>query len=1042
MKDQCWNAELRRNSMLTTDQEVKNLISKYYPDGMVYANEYPKIHVKLGIIAYNNLRLYCKSQGYRNAKEWLRTQGMYVDVERDMHEMPIVLSEEQTLKETVKQVFESCALLGNAVLTPRREMQLMEQAQQVFDKLLQGQYRVTDYEQDVLTLAVIQNLKRSHLKEDGDGSEDFWTYIYSQFGFKNGDNSSNVSTHLYAAMREIISSSLNRNQRYFAPEKTKRYFTSLRLHAFAPIESVENLFEILLYFFVNDLHYDYMPGDVAFVAFVNAIAGRWDKDLEHDEEIRTRALNLASGLRILFQERKAYMRRFCERIVCKIDGLLNGRKGELDEQQYLDMLLSAWMEKRGAEIREKMGGYRRERSQTIVDAAAIRLTYAYEHGKVWLNIPAIRLEEKADEYPCLCVLQAGEEKKRIALDVYGRLMWTVRAAALPLQELDVDPDALDTLRIKIEYNGATLYCSDERLQREYLLFDKHGNEISRQRIATGEYYLFAGDRMEIELAEDANCYQLEHMGQLYEIQLDDQSWIRVNGQDLCVPLERKKTFRHRANASKVQGAWAILGGAQYTIYEQRIRMRFDLPEETKSIGYHYAVNGQWKPLNTVCPVWSDHFELDLPGETGAAHCIQFKDILQQRVVYEYRYMILPGFRYTTEKALCMDDGKPIKVRIDMQEGVYSANAYPEENGDEITVSLDEKGYDLRLKFPLVRCSFGDDCAFSLPTMLWHEDVAQDVFVQVTCPQMWRAALLLGAQTVPETAGKCGLYELGNFLRGYRSEQRDERLGLIFHGPDQQMIQVPLTDIVFEEYFEKSPLRMDDKKLLWQPEGKYTGAKDSEFVLEIDVPDGAPFFYALDRKNEIVEKKLPYDSGEFACRVMLRSKSVFAKKQKLLWQETLVVGDPNEWRFDGRYILLKQARCWSMDGDQYEQIPLAESTLMLTDFQYCGMSCPNGEVEDMPEYEAWLSFYDRQIQGWRYFNADKHSGVYEWVNPVHIWLVSDTVMVLLDASGDAVYVDKCYASIVNKTLRIGYDEMRVRLCNPDYLIYKTEEYNDA
>lgn len=1029
--------------MLANDFDVQKLLTQYYPEKKIYADEYQMIHKKLGIAAYNELRIYCRNQGYKSAKEWLIQKGWYVNIERDMREKPLVLNEQLPLERIVEQVFQSCALLGNMVLAPQHESLLMEQAQHVFDQFLQGQYWVTDFERDALTLAVIQCLKRWRTKDGNDESGRFWSYIYSQFGYKNEDEDSGFAQRLYASMRETVSGSLTRHQRYFAPEKTtQRYYTSLMLHALAPVESIENLFEILLYFFANDLQYEYVPNDAAFVAFVNAIAGRWDKELEQDEAVRARSLVLTSGLRVLFQERKAFMRFFCERIVYKIDGILNGRKDELDEQQYLDVLLAAWIEKRGAEIREKMGRHSKERSRPIVEAAAIRLSYAYERGKVFLRIPSIRLEEKANEYPCLCIYQGGKEKKRITLDVYGRLMWTIRAVDLPLEELEIDPDALDTLCVKIQYIDKELYCSGEKLQREYLLFDRNGNEISHQRITTGEYYLFAGDEAEVELAEDAGCYQLPYMGQLYEIQLDDQSWVRVNGRELCVPLERKKTFRHHADFAKISGAWAVMGGVQYTIYGQPIKMRFDLPEKAKSIGYHYAVDGQWKPLSNVCPGQKTFFELNLPGDAGVPHCIQFKDILQQCVVYEYRYVILPGFRYTTENTLCMDDGKQIKVEVAVQDVVYSANAYPEETGDEVTISLKGTEYDLRLRIPLVRCSFGDDCAFSLAPILWHEDIPKDLFLQATCPQPWRAVLLLGAHAVPETAGKSGMFELGNFLHGYHSEQKDDRLGLILHGPNQQMVQVPLTDIVFEEGFTQSPLRMEDGMLLWEPEGKYTGGKDTEFMLEIDVPDGDPFVYALGRKKEIVEKEFPYSFGMFMCRVLLQKKTVFTQRKKLLWRETLNVGDPNEWRFDGKYVLLKQARCWNMDGDRYERIPLAENVLMLTDFQYCGMSCPNGEAEDMPEYQAWLSFYDFHIQNWRYFNDDEYSEEYELINPVRIWLVSDTMMVLLSASGDAVYVDKRYASVVNRKLMINYDEARMRLCNPDYLIYSTEEYNNA
>lgn len=140
--------------MLANDFDVQKLLTQYYPEKKIYADEYQMIHKKLGIAAYNELRIYCRNQGYKSAKEWLIQKGWYVNIERDMREKPLVLNEQLPLERIVEQVFESCALLGNMVLAPQHESLLMEQAQHVFDQFLQGQYWVTDFERDALTLSL------------------------------------------------------------------------------------------------------------------------------------------------------------------------------------------------------------------------------------------------------------------------------------------------------------------------------------------------------------------------------------------------------------------------------------------------------------------------------------------------------------------------------------------------------------------------------------------------------------------------------------------------------------------------------------------------------------------------------------------------------------------------------------------------------------------------------------------------------------------------------------------------------------------------
>lgn len=100
--------------------------------------------------------------------------------------------------------------------------------------MLQSDTKTTRREEVVLVLETIELLKcwSSDLLDDEVGGT-FWKYIFMQYGF-NPENSEAAETRLYARFCTAIKKTLTLYKRFFAPEGTQRYYTSLLLHAIAP----------------------------------------------------------------------------------------------------------------------------------------------------------------------------------------------------------------------------------------------------------------------------------------------------------------------------------------------------------------------------------------------------------------------------------------------------------------------------------------------------------------------------------------------------------------------------------------------------------------------------------------------------------------------------------------------------------------------------------------------------------------------------------------------------------------------------------------
>ena len=152
-----------------------------------------------------------------------------------------------------------------------------------------------------------------------------------------------------------------------------------------------------------------------------------------------------------------------------------------------------------------------------------------------------------------------------------------------------------------------------------------------------------------------------------------------------------------------------------------------------------------------------------------------------------------------------------------------------------------------------------------------------------------------------------------------------------------------------------------------------------------------------------------------------------------------MGDENEFRFEGRELVLQNAICWNFDQENLETISVRPSAGVLEQLEFVGFSIASGETVELPEYEATLCFDlpdGRRIS----FSFEEDSDTYEWINPVKVWIVSDTRLILRCATDDTVYLDMMHHSIVNKhpDLTMNRKTQQLRLKTPDYFDYKTKD----
>lgn len=325
-------------------------LQKLFPTGVIYADQYMK---QTGLLSFEVHKI-AKANGKTRA-EWLATHGFIWKetgyVEPDMRIRDVNAPEDDSdAFQIADYVFRKFPLAGEYVLTNEENQLLYQSANQTVKKILMGDTRITRRDEVVLVLETIELLKLwSTDLLDSEGAGTFWKYVFMQYGF-NSENSEEAENRLYARFRLAIRNTLSTYKRFFAPAGTQRYYTSLLLHALAPRQSIEALFNILFDFYVKNLDFQYVVEDISYKVFTKGMRARWDTRVAKDEHLQLRSDTVFSGLQALFRERPGYMAVLSDTIVKKMDALLRGDSNIAFncERNYWDRLLYEWYHKKSS----------------------------------------------------------------------------------------------------------------------------------------------------------------------------------------------------------------------------------------------------------------------------------------------------------------------------------------------------------------------------------------------------------------------------------------------------------------------------------------------------------------------------------------------------------------------------------------------------------------------------------------------------------------------------------------------------------------------
>ena len=544
--------------MRMSEAEFLNRLNKAFPEKVIFA-EQSRLSEYLSLFV--EIRRYARGAGVSSV-QWLTGRGFIWKetgyIEPDMHSGDKCgLSPDPTAFELADYVFRTYPLAGEYQLTNKEDALLYQSASETVKKVLIDGGRTSVREDTVLVLETINLLKIwSSGLADEDISGSFWNYIFLQYGFKS-ENSEAAANRLYNYFRGAIKGTLAHYKRFFAPEGTQQYYTSLLLHALAPKQSIESLYSILFDFYVKNLDFQYVTEDISYKVFTKGMRARWDSRIAKNDELQLRADAIFSGLQTLFKERPGYMAVFCDSIVKKMDAILRNENTDLidPDRNYWDTILVEWYQRKSSTERVQAQGEQRQRKTEYVATTTDRIyaQYTMEHSSVGIAIPKIRLSKVAQQRPVIKIYQSEICIYNAEFSVTGdELCLTTRSLFIPFEEMSYDFSNTPAIRVEIHYDGELLYNSAEKLYRQYILLDASGAERTPH---CGTIYLFASNLQEVTFPDDTDgIYSYPYPGQLYRINLDEVSSAAIDGREVFVCASTAAQFRHHTSLRKAVSA--------------------------------------------------------------------------------------------------------------------------------------------------------------------------------------------------------------------------------------------------------------------------------------------------------------------------------------------------------------------------------------------------------------------------------------------------------------------------------------------------------
>lgn len=787
-----------------------------------------------------------------------------------------------------------------------------------------------------------------------------------------------------------------------------------------------------------------IPNDPLISVMVHALQQKLSGGNEEDVEltISSKAYSFQEGIRKLILYRPVYTRNLFERLIGKIDSLVNSKTKQV--KTYEELLCEEWFKEKIIAIASTKKAERHPQA-TQRDVA---IDYSHIRAKLILNnetdvqlvLPDIRLENKEIKRATLSVSCNGKDIIQQNLSWYGNeLGKTLNGVAISVSADCQENQSLE-FRVQIKCDDELIYDSEENLYRNVLLFYGR-SEIKANQVKRDGYTLVLPtaavletenmDIAEIDLKNAGlKAFFLEEMRDGYVLSVNGRliAFDSENGSDIKVvtPSESARlpmvTLRDAEAflAYRKSVCSIILGDRDYT-------QQYILRKDDENIDFD-SLERSDNGLAVTLP---------LDGERDATH-LQVINLTNERLVFDRTFVLISEADCCFNREFYYEasdyDGAEYYADIDDFHEVVPFGK------DETEVRIPFRDGELHVDIPKITVSETTGVWLQEPQPAWYiGHIPQNSLLKVTTPARVNVQFFVGGKDILYDGQ--GLVTIGNVLQSFGGADGFVDADVVMQVTGQSPnASYSLTRVFFKERFLKSPsFRTEGKKLFWDQGGAFIGEPDREFTLLLLGADDKAFEFKLGEGTEYVALPEDMPVGNYRFEISIQTRGLFKKTKEVIASGDCIIGDKNLLRFMNRRIVVESIT----DESKEEEGHIRIRPCYIDQIRYCGMEDTSEGC--CPVYSGIL--YSNGNYGARYeFSFDVHTnkrGITKMpVNPVRIVYISDTTLCITDPDGDGLYYYNYYdhnlGSVVYALTDYEYTKAnKHKYSNADLYSYRTE-----
>lgn len=806
----------------------------------------------------------------------------------------------------------------------------------------------------------------------------------------------------------------------------KRYYATILVHAFAPLNSTESFLDLCWNLYSVDMNFTYTKNDEMFVLVAEELKRIFsnEKSLEEDLKLGSGVYSLRAGIKGMAIDIPEEMVRYIENTIALLDRVFGGEI--LDSNLYYNTIVRDWWVKK-----EKNFGVaepkRKVSERAITDYSTIRPKYSYNGKQAVLTIPCIRLKNNFYDRPILNVYRNGELVDRREMDTFGSgLTMATKEQFLYADNLVFEDGVIDCT-LEIVHCDEIIYNSKKSLFREYILFKDH-REILQEECMPGNYILFAPKFEDRFFEYPESIKRVPNEPNLYNIQSQEGERLQTVRRTVFFVFE-KQEYNIRIIADRKNNAKFIHNGEEFIVIDGELKIVVKADVDITKYGIRYE-SSDFKLKDFTCDENGEYrtffiTELLNVCEPQKINLFSYAD---NKVEASYNVVKFNSISITYDKKLYFDEEDRGTVRFHTEK--YDKSVSFDINQGDIIIPFDDG--DVVLSPPVLRWKFGDgDFSMHYGRDLWYKKYSNSAELVIDLPtEMGYQVFLNNNFTLCESTSFHS-FKLGETVWSMLQGNSNE---IVVSIKIEDVGVLPILTVCIKEKLKFSPFVINRKEMLWDVSKTFVGDSTPKFRVSFCENDKVKHNFDIDENLDENYKSRYFslsdlEIGIYNVTVDLMKQAGFIEKPIRLFEQRVALGDINKIRFKGKYLRFEKVML--MGKTSYTEIwPFYVDHLWYI-----------GEIGGCCYYTGsayFINRYGRRI----YLNTMENSdGTCDKINPIRIELRSENSCFIVAGANPGDIYDFLGEFTLDSSNRISnYDTESNgnKTRGIDYFLFDTEE----